>query len=51
MIVVALGGRVSEEVNLGDITTGAMNDLAEVARIARKMICDYGMSERLGNYT
>ena len=51
MIVVALGGRVSEEVNLGDITTGAMNDLVEVTRIARKMVCDYGMSERLGNYT
>ena len=50
-ITVALGGRVSEEINLGDITTGAMNDLIEVTRIARKMICDYGMSERLGSYT
>lgn len=50
-ITVALGGRVSEEVNLGDITTGAMNDLIEVTRIAKKMICDYGMSERLGNHT
>ncbi len=50
-IVVALGGRASEEINLGDITTGAMNDLIEVTRIARKMVCDYGMSERLGNYT
>jgi len=49
-ITVALGGRVSEEVNLGDVTTGAMNDLIEVTRIARKMVCDYGMSERLGNY-
>jgi len=28
-----------------------MNDLIEVTRIARKMVCDYGMSERLGNYT
>ena len=51
MITVALGGRASEEANLGDITTGAMNDLIEVTRIARKMVCDYGMSERLGNYT
>ena len=50
-ITVALGGRASEEINLGDITTGAMSDLSEVARIARQMICDYGMSERLGNYT
>jgi len=51
MITVALGGRVSEEVNLQDITTGAMNDLTEVTRIARQMVCDYGMSERLGNFT
>ena len=50
-ITVALAGRASEEVNLGDITTGAMNDLQEVTRIAKKMVCDYGMSERLGNYT
>ncbi len=50
-ITVALGGRASEEINLGDITTGAMNDLMEVTRIARKMVCDYGMSERVGNYT
>ncbi|MDD3296371.1 MAG: ATP-dependent zinc metalloprotease FtsH [Candidatus Omnitrophica bacterium] len=50
-IVVALGGRVSEEINLKDITTGAMSDLARVTDIARKMICDYGMSQRLGHYT
>jgi len=50
-IVVALGGRASEEVNLGDITTGATNDLAEVTIIARRMVCDYGMSERLGHHT
>jgi len=49
-IAVALGGRASEEVNLGDVTTGAMNDLAEVTRIVRRMVCDYGMSERLGNF-
>ena len=51
MISVALGGRASEEINLKDITTGAMNDLLEATRIARMMICDYGMSQRLGNYT
>lgn len=50
-ITVALGGRASEEINLGDVTTGAMNDLREVTRIARQMVCDYGMSERLGNYS
>ncbi|MBD3263607.1 MAG: ATP-dependent zinc metalloprotease FtsH, partial [Candidatus Omnitrophica bacterium] len=49
-IVVALGGRASEEVNLKDVTTGAMNDLAAVTKIARQMVCDYGMSSRLGNY-
>ena len=50
-ITVALGGRVAEEVNLGDITSGASNDLEKVTQIARKMVCDFGMSERLGNYT
>ncbi len=49
-ITVALGGRASEEINLSDVTTGAMNDLAEVTRIARKMVCEYGMSDRLGPY-
>jgi len=50
-ITVMLGGRVSEEINLGDITTGASDDLVKVTQIARHMVCDYGMSERLGNYT
>ena len=50
-ITVALGGRVSEEINLGDITTGDKGDLEEVTRMARKMVCDYGMSERLGSRT
>lgn len=49
-IIVALGGRASEEVNLSDVTTGAMNDLAQVTEIARHMVCVYGMSSRLGNY-
>jgi len=49
-IVVALGGRASEEINLGDVTTGAINDLAEITLIARRMVCDYGMSERLGHH-
>ncbi|MBD3246910.1 MAG: ATP-dependent zinc metalloprotease FtsH [Candidatus Omnitrophica bacterium] len=50
-ITVALGGRVSEEIALKDVTTGAMNDLSGVTRIARQMVCDYGMSDRLGHYT
>lgn len=50
-ITVALGGRVSEELNFGDITTGAARDLEAATQIARQMVCDYGMSERLGNIT
>ncbi|MFH1889072.1 MAG: ATP-dependent zinc metalloprotease FtsH [Candidatus Omnitrophota bacterium] len=50
-IAVALGGRASEELNFGDITTGAARDLESATQIARKMVCDYGMSERLGNIT
>ncbi len=50
-MTVILGGRASEEINLDDVTTGATNDLAAVTKIARKMVCDYGMSDRLGNYT
>ncbi|MFC1805303.1 ATP-dependent zinc metalloprotease FtsH [Candidatus Omnitrophota bacterium] len=46
-----LGGRVSEEINLGDITTGASHDLKMATHFARKMVCDFGMSERLGNIT
>jgi len=50
-ITVALGGRVSEELNFGDITTGAARDLELATGIARQMVCDFGMSERLGNIT
>jgi len=50
-IVVTLGGRASEEVNLGEVTTGAENDLAVATSIARRMVCEYGMSEKLGNLT
>jgi len=50
-ITVALGGRVSEELNFGDITTGAARDLETSTQIARRMVCDFGMSERLGNIT
>lgn len=50
-LVVALGGRVSEEINFGEVTTGAENDLETVTQMARRMVCDFGMSQRLGNVT
>jgi len=43
-----LGGRVAEEVRFGDITTGASNDLERVTDMARSMVTQWGMSERLG---
>ncbi len=47
-ICAALGGRVAEELILGDISTGASNDLQRATGIARAMVTRYGMSERLG---
>jgi len=46
-----LGGRVSEEMNFNDITSGAQNDLERATKITRKMVTEYGMSERLGPIT
>jgi len=46
--VTALGGRAAEEVAIGQITTGAENDLQRVTAIARQMITRWGMSERIG---
>ena len=46
-----LGGRVAEAIVLGEISTGAQNDLERATALARKMICEYGMSERLGPIT
>jgi cell division protease FtsH len=43
-----LGGRVAEEIVFNQITTGASNDLQRVTAIARAMICEYGMSEKVG---
>lgn len=48
---ILLGGRVAEALVLGEISTGAQNDLKQVAEIARKMVCEYGMSESLGPIT
>ncbi len=48
---VLLGGRVSEEIIFGDISTGAQNDLQRATDIARRMVMEYGMSEKLGPMT
>jgi len=48
-ISIALGGRAAEELVLGEISTGAYNDLKEANSVARDMITKYGMSEKLGN--
>ena len=48
---VLLGGRVAEELVYGDISTGAQNDLQRATDMARHMITQYGMSERLGHVT
>ncbi len=47
-IVVLLGGRVSEQIILGDISTGASNDIQRASTIARQMVTKYGMSDKLG---
>lgn len=50
-ITIFLGGRAAEELVLNTQTTGAANDLEMATEWARKMVCDYGMSERLGPVT
>ena len=47
-IVSLLGGRVAEQLVLGDISTGASNDIERASDIARSMVMKYGMSEKLG---
>ena len=47
-LAVGLGGRVAEEQEIGEITTGAENDLKQVTELAREMVTRWGMSERLG---
>jgi cell division protease FtsH len=48
---VLLGGRAAEEIAFGHMTTGAGNDIEKVTEIARKMVCEWGMSEQLGPLT
>ncbi|MCJ7672866.1 MAG: ATP-dependent zinc metalloprotease FtsH [Acidimicrobiia bacterium] len=47
-IVVALGGRISEELVFGHVSTGAQNDLVRITELGRKMVREWGMSERIG---
>ncbi|HUV59936.1 MAG TPA: ATP-dependent zinc metalloprotease FtsH [Desulfatiglandales bacterium] len=47
-ICILMGGRISEEIALNTQTTGASNDIERATEIARKMICEYGMNEKLG---
>ncbi len=50
-LAVLLGGRAAEELIFGEISTGAQNDLEKATEIARAMVMDYGMSEKLGPQT
>ncbi|NNC42147.1 MAG: cell division protein FtsH, partial [Acidimicrobiia bacterium] len=47
-LAMMLGGRVAEEIQFGDITTGASDDIEKATDLARKMVMEYGMSDRLG---
>ena len=48
MLAVFMGGRAAEEIACSDITTGAQNDIQQATRIARAMVCEWGMSDILG---
>jgi len=48
MMMAAMGGRIAEELVCDDITTGASQDIKQVTRIARAMVTQYGMSEKVG---
>ena len=50
-IAFAMGGRVAEEIVFGKKTTGAGNDLEKATEIARKMVCEWGMSDKMGPLT
>ncbi|MGB9720882.1 MAG: ATP-dependent zinc metalloprotease FtsH [bacterium] len=46
-----LGGRVAEKLVLGDLSTGSGNDIEKATKLARKMVCEWGMSDKLGPLT
>lgn len=50
-IAILLGGRIAEEIVLGSISTGAQNDLEKASEIARNMVCNLGMSKKMGPLT
>ena len=47
-LVVIMGGRVAEEIVFGDVTNGASSDIRHATGISRKMVCEWGMSEKMG---
>lgn len=47
-IGMALGGRIAEEIALGELTTGAANDFKQATELARSMVVEWGMSEKMG---
>ncbi len=47
-LVILLGGRVAEEIIFKNVTTGASNDIERVTKMARRMVCEWGMSEKMG---
>jgi cell division protease FtsH len=47
-IAILLGGRAAEEIVLHDFTTGAGNDIERATNLARKMVCEWGMSDKMG---
>jgi cell division protease FtsH len=50
-IAIFMGGRAAEELVIGHMTTGAGNDIERATDLARKMVCEWGMSERMGPLT
>jgi cell division protease FtsH len=50
-LAILMGGRVAEELVLKEMTTGAGNDLERATDLARKMVCEWGMSEKMGPLT
>ncbi len=50
-LAILMGGRAAEEICLGQMTTGAGNDIERATDIARKMVCEWGMSEKMGPLT
>jgi len=47
-ISICMGGRIAEEITFGQKTTGAGNDIEKATDLARKMVCEWGMSDKLG---